>query len=380
MITFKGVIPITIYPLFFLLSFVIALVNADTVPEFIAWILIVFVSVLVHEYGHALTANLFGQKARIELVGMGGLTIRNGSKLARWKDFLVIFNGPLFGLLLGILAFELSFFLKDHESLLYYALAVTFKVNLFWTVLNLIPVQPLDGGHLLTLIFEGLFGYKGLKFSLLLSALFALVMALLFFQINFIVAILFLIFASESWRIYTQTKETSIHDQNDQLKSLLDRAKDDLLSGRRDQALQELETILHTAKEGVIWQSATEALANLLYQAKEYREAFQHLLPVKSKLSGEGIWLLHQIAFQLGEWNIVKDLSSSAFQAHPYYDTAFINALCYAHLGKVEEALGWLGCSKREGHPNLKEELKRSEFDPIRQDPSFVKWEALLNS
>ena len=39
-----------------------------------AWIAIVFVSILVHELGHALTARAYGAEVEIELNGVGGLT------------------------------------------------------------------------------------------------------------------------------------------------------------------------------------------------------------------------------------------------------------------------------------------------------------------
>ena len=40
----------------------------------VAWVAIVFVSILVHELGHALTARTMGAAVEIELNGVGGLT------------------------------------------------------------------------------------------------------------------------------------------------------------------------------------------------------------------------------------------------------------------------------------------------------------------
>ena len=44
-------------------------------PDLIAiWVAIVFISVLVHELGHALVGRMFGLDPQIELHGMGGTT------------------------------------------------------------------------------------------------------------------------------------------------------------------------------------------------------------------------------------------------------------------------------------------------------------------
>ncbi len=55
------------------------------------WVAIIFISVLFHEMGHALTAACFGQSPQIELVALGGITHyngREGQKLSFSKQFL----------------------------------------------------------------------------------------------------------------------------------------------------------------------------------------------------------------------------------------------------------------------------------------------------
>ena len=150
MLKFAGKIPIRIHPLFWFLAVAIGWLNADgNIPKTAIWIVIILFSVLVHEFGHALTALAFGQRARIDLVGFGGLTHRHGGKLKFWQEFLVVLNGPLFGLLFSALAYMwLVKVNPPQESLYRYGLQVTVLVNIFWTILNLMPVYPLDGGNL----------------------------------------------------------------------------------------------------------------------------------------------------------------------------------------------------------------------------------------
>jgi hypothetical protein len=60
--------------------------------------------------------------------------------------------------------------------------------NLFWTVVNLFPVLPLDGGQMLRIVLESLFGLKGYRAALLVGAILATVSALLFFVVHQILA------------------------------------------------------------------------------------------------------------------------------------------------------------------------------------------------
>src|SRR3990167_8564795 len=104
MIRIPGRIPIVVHPTFFLIAALIGFLYSGTVLGTIIWIAIILVSVLFHEFGHALTAALFGLSPRIELVALGGLTYHEGQKLPFWKQFLIVLDGPLFGFLLFIIA------------------------------------------------------------------------------------------------------------------------------------------------------------------------------------------------------------------------------------------------------------------------------------
>jgi hypothetical protein len=106
MIRIPGKIPITIFGSFWIMAAVIAILlgGADYV-RILIWIPVIFISVLFHEFGHALTALLFGRKPRIELVAMGGLTYHDGEKLPYWKQFFITLNGPVFGFMIVIVVF-----------------------------------------------------------------------------------------------------------------------------------------------------------------------------------------------------------------------------------------------------------------------------------
>ena len=136
MIKIPGPIPIFVSPFFWVMAIAIGWLSTMSIFETFLWVCVIFVSVLFHEFGHALTAVGFGQKVIIELTGYGGLTIRRNQKpFQSWKEFLIGLNGPLAGFLLCGIAFLLSksFSISHNHQILGYMLSVAFFVNLYWT-------------------------------------------------------------------------------------------------------------------------------------------------------------------------------------------------------------------------------------------------------
>jgi len=119
-------------------------VNLKEVAIFIA---VAFISVLVHELGHALTGLWFGAGSWIELYSFGGLTHHDRS-LTRWRDVLMAAAGPGFGFVL----YGLCWLLLPHlhpASMYRVPVELMMWINLTWGILNLLPILPLDGGRVL---------------------------------------------------------------------------------------------------------------------------------------------------------------------------------------------------------------------------------------
>src|SRR5258706_4381116 len=68
-----GKIPIRILPSFFIMTVLLGL-NVTDLRIVVAWVFVVFVSVALHELGHAGMGLAFGLEPNIELHGMGGMT------------------------------------------------------------------------------------------------------------------------------------------------------------------------------------------------------------------------------------------------------------------------------------------------------------------
>lgn len=372
MIHIPGRIPITIHPLFWVTAGLIGFFNSMSLIGTLVWIVIIFVSVLVHEFGHALTSLLFKQSPRIELVALGGLTYHGGEKLPTWKQFFIVFNGPLFGFFLFLIASAVLLHPAMQQGFVG-AVIMTFQaVNLYWTILNLIPVMPLDGGHLLRVVLEGFFGARGNKYALFISMIVAALMSLVFFALQaFLVGALLFLFAFQSYDSWRRMRVYSEKDQSDSLKTALEKAEIALQAGRKEEALQIFEQIRSDAKEGMIYTTATQYLAYLKYDMGKPQESYDLLRSIRSELSSDALVLLHRAAFDQKDYPLVVELSGQCFQAWPSADLALRNAYACASLAQAEPAVGWLETAQREGVQNLDEVLTEKCFDIIRQDPSF---------
>ena len=101
-------IPVRVHPGFWLLA--LMLFARAGMSELLVGTLAVLVSLLVHELGHALTMQYFGERARVVLYMMGGLAIPESSvwnlgnqrgKRGAWAQVLISAAGPGAGFLLA---------------------------------------------------------------------------------------------------------------------------------------------------------------------------------------------------------------------------------------------------------------------------------------
>ncbi len=107
----------------------------------------VLCALLLHEYGHLTAARLCGAViAEVEITPLGGvITIENLESLRGGRRFLIAGFGPLFSLAGCILAPALF-----SSGIAPFSFACSFvKANLLLLLFNLLPVLPLDGGHML---------------------------------------------------------------------------------------------------------------------------------------------------------------------------------------------------------------------------------------
>jgi stage IV sporulation protein FB len=375
MLKIPGKIPVFIHPFFWVLAFLIGWLNTSTLSGVILWTGIIIVSVLVHELGHALTAVAFGQQARIELMAMGGMTYRKGKQpLGAWKEFLIVLNGPLAGFCLAGIAWICMESLRTTypESLWTYVAEATFYVNVFWTILNLLPVHPLDGGKLLSIVLGGIFGIRGTKIALFISFFLAGALTILFLVFReFFIGSFFALFTFESYKSWKESLALSSADENEELQLAMKEAEAAMQQGNKTLALQKLLHVRETAKKGKAYLLSTEYAAYLLAQMDNPQRAHDMLSSLGKTISPKGFCLLHQLAFNQKNWEEVAALGDKVYQLDRSDQVAVANAIAHAALGNVKQTIGWMQCATQEGLPNVNSILEKSEFNRIRNDPEF---------
>ena len=167
------------------------------------WIGAMFVSILVHEMGHAIVARAFGAEPEVTLYMMGGLTrsvFPEGSPYSRARSFLVTLAGPGAGFVLAAIVFAISLFVSaPSESTTRFLIDILLLINVAWGVINLAPVLPLDGGNLLRAVLSGPGPEVGLLRTLWVSAVIGpSVAALAYIADNTWIAMLFAFFTISS--------------------------------------------------------------------------------------------------------------------------------------------------------------------------------------
>lgn len=144
-------IPIRVHPSFWVVGVLLGW-KPEHLDFVFLWVMCLFASILVHELGHALVAEALGWPSEIVLYWGGGLAMsQRYSRRTPWREIAVALAGPFAGFGLFALTLAVSYFL-NHNGLLFHpyrleVVRILVWINLYWGLVNLLPVLPLDGGH-----------------------------------------------------------------------------------------------------------------------------------------------------------------------------------------------------------------------------------------
>jgi Zn-dependent protease len=138
-------IPVWVSPWYLLLLASFVLPNRG---EGVIFGLCITLSLLGHELGHAFVARHFNLRPQVLLHGLGGLTGHERPKRGR-DDALIVAAGPAAGLLMWFLARLAMSYLPIENPVVFSGLYTLASVNLVWSIFNLLPLWPMDGGQLM---------------------------------------------------------------------------------------------------------------------------------------------------------------------------------------------------------------------------------------
>lgn len=202
-------IPVAVQPFFWITLAILGsgrLSSGDTRAALLYMALFMiagFISILVHELGHALTARKFGARCHIVLEAFGGYAAYTGVSMNRRQSFLITAAGPLFQITFGGLVFAIATQLPPLEAPAAYFIDRLILISWFWALFNLLPILPLDGGRLL----EALLGPQRIRITLWVTLITATSVGLLAFATtrNIIAPIFLGMFAWQAWKALQET-------------------------------------------------------------------------------------------------------------------------------------------------------------------------------
>ncbi|GLU48861.1 site-2 protease family protein [Nocardiopsis ansamitocini] len=115
----------------------------------LAFAVLLYVSVLIHELAHCVAARSFGLPVRrITLYMLGGVSEIEREAQTPGREFWVAFSGPLLSAVLAGGGFVV-YLLVDPATVVGVLVWQLWVANLLVTVFNLLPGLPLDGGRIL---------------------------------------------------------------------------------------------------------------------------------------------------------------------------------------------------------------------------------------
>jgi Zn-dependent protease len=223
--------PVRVHPLFWLIAVLLGY-SSGNILQILVWVVVVFVSILVHELGHALAFRRYGISSQIILHFAGGLTVPESTLWgSRWanvalgpnQNIFISLAGPGAGFLfagiviagvlltggaviptrlLGFIPVPGFAMLPFGGELLSMFVTALLWVNIFWGVINLMPVYPLDGGSVARDVLLQVDPVDGVRKSLWVSVIVGALIALVAFFLlgSLYMAILFGFLAFQSYQ------------------------------------------------------------------------------------------------------------------------------------------------------------------------------------
>jgi len=430
-------IPVKIDPSFLFICALLAYGRLSQPVFLVEWLVVIFVSILIHEFGHALVVRSYGLSPQIMLYSMGGLTSWQDEKgVSPPKHIAISLAGPFAGFLFGGLVYLSDWALPDlfADGFARQTYIDLLWVNWGWGIFNLLPILPLDGGHVVYSLEEWVTKRPGGTVARVVSLIVAGGVALLAFSTGWLwVAFLMVLFA---WSNGSALFQMLQYNRDERVRPLLDQAQgavknddgatavrlaqDALNSARSTEVKEEAQRILlqglilgneiekakkeadrlqavygHAALLRALagfgkdqlrraipvieyaYKSAPSselnfALANALITAEHFREAAPLIAEQRQPEYAAGLYsMLQAAAFRSGEYELSAEAGRQAFERTKEPGVAYNIACAEARAGRADEALAWIERAIEAGFRDTDSLASEPDFDALRSRPEF---------
>lgn len=362
----------TVHPSFLLILLVFTGLYRDPSIENLITGMILIVSLLVHEYGHALAALYFGAKPEIHLEAFGGTT--NYSSIgSEKKELIVTIAGPL---LESVLILVPYFFLRFHyfeNNYINHILYVTMKLNIFWLMFNIIPVLPLDGGKIAKYFLDRFWSEKGVQASLILGIIATVIgIPYYLFEGCYVFGSLLFFFGLNNLKAY----QAGVGMENPNPFILYNKGNNYLENNEIGEAKRIFKKLLKSTEKS-IRMAGLESLVTILCKENKENEAYQLLL--REEVEGFKdrkclLSVLCKLAYKENNFALIVKYSREIYEIEPTSEIALLNSKAFASLNNPVLAAGWLQTAslfKELSKQVLNEILGQEVYDQVRQHEAF---------
>lgn len=203
-------IPVRVEPSFWIVIGLLGILSSQNNPSEMLvnaglFVFVAFISILIHELGHALMIKKYGLPTEIVLASFGGYATHPAGILTRMQSFLVTLAGPLLQGSIGFLVFFLytNNYIEVPNNKMSLMVIYFYVVSMFWAVFNCVPVLPLDGGRML----EAALGPRRIKLTLVISMVSAAGVGIYGLMNGYVfVGIFMVMFGWQSYQAYERFK------------------------------------------------------------------------------------------------------------------------------------------------------------------------------
>ncbi|HEX8705124.1 MAG TPA: site-2 protease family protein [Myxococcaceae bacterium] len=409
----------------------------------LAWMLILAVILIVYELGHAVTLRVYGHQPQIDLVSFGGQTTSDATGPMVWyRNVAVSLAAPFATLVLGGVSGAAYFLLKGQWLALDFFLYWFFVVSLFWTLFNLLPLPPLDGGKVLLAVLSHFLGRTGIILTHGLALLVAAAaVAWSLRSGGYFIAVLFGLWGFQSLRAISEALRASSPPPEELAPLLrqLEHAQQALAHGELEEARRRATTVLESdgpltpelasrAHHALGWVALKQGQGRMALdhfsqvqrepvEAQALAAAFSLIgdetraLPLWEKAWGDtgNRTVMHEYAGSLiragkvsqalklpevdpaaafscaestlfirGAYAEAGALGEAALAHVPSPTVAYDAACAFARAQNVADALRLLHRAKELGYRNAEAAASDEDLAPLRRHPEFEAWLAAL--
>ncbi|HEX5657028.1 MAG TPA: site-2 protease family protein [Polyangiales bacterium] len=269
------------------------------------------VSLLAHEMGHALVARAYKLQPQVLLHGFGGLTGHERPK-SNGAEALIVAAGPLAGLSTAGLSWLALEYAPITSPVTASLLSTMLWLNTFWSLFNLLPMWPMDGGQLMRLGAGRAFKpVRAERVTHITSIVVVLLVALASYKINIGGPMIMFILAITAWQNYQALSVTKTASaparENPFARELIDQAEQAYERGDDDAAAR----LCHQLRsEGAvpprILDRAWAILGVTATRKGEYEEALSYLR--RAPNTPDVVEAKAQCHYQLGMFDALEAL------------------------------------------------------------------------